>query len=93
MGRTLRGKTLGIYGYGRIGQVVAGYGPAFGMDILVWDATGVPRGARADGMARRESGQFFAACDVISLHLRLVPATRGIVSPPDLAEMRPTHSW
>ena len=91
VGSTLRGKTLGIYGYGRIGSVVAGYGRAFGMNILVWARPDTLEKARADGYATRASKeQFFAECDVISLHMRLVPATRHIVTAADLARMKPT---
>jgi len=91
VGTTLRGKTLGIYGYGRIGKVMAGYGKAFGMNVCVW--------ARETGRARaREDGYdvapgkdaFFSECDVISLHLRLVDATRGIVTAADLGRMKNT---
>jgi D-3-phosphoglycerate dehydrogenase len=89
VGHTLRGKTLGIYGYGRIGKVVAGYGRAFGMDVLAWSNPDSLDRARADGVIpagdRRE---LFAECDVVSLHLRLVPATTGIVTAADLALMR-----
>src|ERR1700733_8942830 len=89
VGSTLRGKTLGIYGYGRIGSVVAGYGRAFGMNILVWARPDTLEKARADGYATAASKeQFFAACDVISLHMRLVPATRHIVTAADLAVMK-----
>jgi D-3-phosphoglycerate dehydrogenase len=76
IGNTLRGKTLGIYGYGRIGRVVAGYGEAFGMKILVQRE--VPR------------ERFFEESDVVSLHVRLVPETRGIITSADLARMKPT---
>src|SRR6185312_1689292 len=87
VGNTLRGKTLGIYGYGRIGQVVASYGRAFGMHVLVW----AREAARADGYAAApDKPSFFAQCDVISLHMRLVDATRGIVTAADLAHMKPT---
>ena len=91
VGTTLRGKTLGIYGYGRIGSVVAGYGRAFGMNVLVWARPATLEQARADGYAaaaRKE--EFFAACDVITLHMRLVDATRHIVKAADLARMKPT---
>jgi D-3-phosphoglycerate dehydrogenase / 2-oxoglutarate reductase len=90
LGATLRGKTLGVYGYGRIGKVVAGYARAFGMDVLVWGRE--PSRARAtdDGYAAAASKEaFFASCDVVTLHMRLVPATRGIVSAADLARMKP----
>src|SRR6202035_400900 len=78
VGHTLRGKTLGIYGYGRIGSVVAGYGKAFGMKVLVWAREKALAQARADGYATAASKQeFFEQCDVLSLHIRLVDATRG----------------
>jgi D-3-phosphoglycerate dehydrogenase len=91
VGDTLRGKTLGIYGYGRIGSVVAGYGKAFGMNVLVWSNEESRERARADGYAGASGKEaFFEECDVISLHLRLHSATRGIVSAADLALMKPT---
>jgi D-3-phosphoglycerate dehydrogenase len=91
VGHTLRGKTLGIYGYGRIGSVVAGYGRAFGMKVLVWAREAALAQARADGYATAANKQeFFEACDVLSLHMRLVDATRGIVTADDLARMKPT---
>jgi len=91
IGSTLRGKTLGIYGYGRIGTVVAGYGRAFGMNILVWARPATLAAATADGYAIAPSKEsFFETCDVVSLHMRLVPATRHIVKAADLARMKPT---
>ena len=91
IGWTLRGKTLGIYGYGRIGAVVAGYGRAFGMKVLVWAREATREKARADGYAVAASKEaFFEACDVITLHMRLVDATRGIVKEADLRRMKPT---
>ena len=88
---TVRGKTLGIFGYGRIGAVVAGYGKAFGMKVLVWARQASLERARADGYAIATSKeQFFAESDVLSLHMRLVDATRGIVTAADLALMKPT---
>ena len=91
VGMGLRGRTLGIFGYGRIGAVVAGYGKAFGMKVLVWGRAGSLERARADGYAVAGSKEaFFEQCDVISLHLRLIEATRGIVSAADLARMKPT---
>ena len=90
MGVGLRGKTLGIYGYGRIGAVVAGYGKAFGMKVLVWGREGSLERAKADGYsAARNKEAFFEECDVMSLHMRLVDATRGIVTAADLARMKP----
>ena len=91
VGSTLRGKTLGIHSYGRIGAVVAGYGKAFGMKVLAWGREGSLEKARADGVGAAPSKQeFFATCDVISLHLRLNDATRGIVTRDDLARMKPS---
>jgi D-3-phosphoglycerate dehydrogenase len=91
VGHTLRGKTLGIYGYGRIGAVVAGYGKAFGLDVAVWARPASRERARADGYGVAESKEaFFAQCDIVSLHMRLVDATRGIVTAADLARMKPT---
>lgn len=91
VGTTLHGKTLGIYGYGRIGRVVAGYGRAFGLNVLVWARPATLEKARADGYATAASKQeFFAACDVITLHMRLVDATRHIVTAADLARMKPS---
>ena len=91
VGNTLRGKILGIYGYGRIGSVVAGYGKAFGMNVLVWAREKALEKARADGYATAASkAAFFEQCDVVSLHMRLVDATRGIVKAEDLARMKPT---
>jgi D-3-phosphoglycerate dehydrogenase len=91
IGSTLRGKTLGIYGYGRIGSAVAGYGRAFGMNVVVWARPATLAAARADGYAAAASKEaFFAACDVISLHMRLVEATRHIVKATDLERMKPT---
>lgn len=91
VGHTLRGKTLGIYGWGRIGSVVAGYGRAFGMNVLVWARDASRERARQEGWSTPASKlEFFAACDVVSLHMRLVPATRGIVTAADLARMKPS---
>jgi D-3-phosphoglycerate dehydrogenase len=91
VGNSLRGKTLGIYGYGRIGSVVAGYGKAFGMNVLVLARESSLTRARRDGYAVAPSKEaFFSECDVISLHMRLVEGTRGIVTADDLARMKPT---
>ncbi len=91
VGSSLRGKRLGIYGYGRIGAVVAGYGKAFGMHASVWAREASLARARADGYeTSRSKEEFFAQCDVISLHMRLVEATRGIVTAADLGRMKPT---
>jgi D-3-phosphoglycerate dehydrogenase len=87
----VRGRRLGIFGYGRIGRAVAGYGAAFGMNVLVWAREDARAAAVADGYAVAESKEaFFARSDVLSLHLRLVDTTRGIVTAGDLALMKPT---
>jgi D-3-phosphoglycerate dehydrogenase len=91
VGRTLRGKTLGVYGYGRIGRVVAEYGRAFGMNVWVWSSSSSRARAPSDGYTVAPTKEtFFSESDVISLHLRLVDATRGIVTAGDLAWMKPT---
>ncbi|WP_447918027.1 D-2-hydroxyacid dehydrogenase family protein [Achromobacter aegrifaciens] len=89
VGHTVRGKIMGIFGYGRIGRVVAGYARAFGMRVLVWGRPESLRQARADGYdVAASKSAFFASCDVLSLHMRLVPATKGIVTAADLAAMK-----
>jgi D-3-phosphoglycerate dehydrogenase len=91
LGNTLRGRTLGIFGYGRIGAVVAGYGRAFGMKVIAWGREGSLDRARVDGGAVAPSKEaLFEESDVLSLHLRLVDGTRGIVTATDLARMKPT---
>jgi D-3-phosphoglycerate dehydrogenase len=91
LGTTLRGKTLGVYGYGRIGAVVAGYGRAFGMNVCIWAREPSLARAQAEGYAvARSKEAFFDECDVLSLHLRLVADTRGIVTGTDLARMKPS---
>jgi D-3-phosphoglycerate dehydrogenase / 2-oxoglutarate reductase len=91
VGETLRGKILGVFGYGRIGAVVAGYGRAFGMRVHVWGREPARAKAAADGHVAAPSKQaFFEACDVVTLHMRLVDATRGIVGAGDLARMKPS---
>jgi D-3-phosphoglycerate dehydrogenase len=91
LGMVLQGRTLGIWGYGRIGARVAGYGRAFGMNVIVWGSEAARERARADGHAVADAKEsFFESADVLSLHLRLVPETRGIVSLDDLSRMKPT---
>jgi D-3-phosphoglycerate dehydrogenase / 2-oxoglutarate reductase len=88
---SVRGKTLGVWSYGRIGAVVAGYGRAFGMKVVAWGREPSRKKAEADGYAAARSKEaFFEECDVVSLHMRLVDATRGIVTRADLARMKPT---
>ncbi len=90
MGLGLRGRTLGIFGYGRIGAVIAGYGKAFGMKVVVWGREASIARAVADGHAvAANSATLFEESDVLTLHLRLINATRGIVTAADLARMKP----
>ena len=91
IGCVLRGKTLGIWGYGRIGKLVAGYGRAFGMNVRIWGREASRAKALTDGYQTASTREeFFAQCDVISLHLRLNDETRNIVSLEDLSRMKPT---
>jgi D-3-phosphoglycerate dehydrogenase / 2-oxoglutarate reductase len=89
LGTGLRGRTLGIWGYGKIGTLVAGYGKAFGMNVLVWGREGSLSRARADGFAPAAGKTaLFEQSDVLSLHLKLDPETRGLVTAADLARMK-----
>ena len=91
IGSTLRGKMLGIYGFGRISRVIAGYGRAFGMNVQVWAREASREAARNEGYSTTTSKEeFFRTSDVLSLQMRLVEATRGIVTARDLALMKPT---
>jgi len=91
VGTTLRSKTLGVYGYGRIGRAVARYGEAFGMAVQVWGSESSRAQAGADGVrVPRDREEFFATSDVLTVHLRLVGATRGVVTASDLGAMQPT---
>ncbi|EGJ11230.1 D-2-hydroxyacid dehydrogenase family protein [Rubrivivax benzoatilyticus] len=91
IGMVLHGKTLGIWGYGRIGRMVAGYGRAFGMQVMVWGSEESRAHALADGHLAAESREaFFEQSDVLSMHLRLGETTRGMVKLDDLARMKPT---
>ena len=91
LGMRLSGKTLGVWGYGRIGQRVASYGKAFGMKVQVWGREASRQKAVADGHEAAPSREaFFEHSDVLSMHLRLVPETRGIVTLEDLVRMKPT---
>ncbi|GAB3496473.1 D-2-hydroxyacid dehydrogenase family protein [Curvibacter fontanus] len=91
LGTVLRGKTLGIWGYGKIGQLLAGYGRVFGMRVLIWGREPSREKALQDGYeAAASREEFFQQSDVLSLHLRLNDATRGIVQAADLAQMKPT---
>ncbi|MEM9971434.1 MAG: NAD(P)-dependent oxidoreductase [Pseudomonadota bacterium] len=89
VGRTLRGRTLGLYGYGRIAGAVAAYARAIGMHVQWWASEDGRARAAADGETVAESREaFFATSDVVSLHVRLKPATRGLVTAEDLAAMK-----
>ena len=91
IGMVLRGKTLGIWGFGKIGQLVAGYGKAFGMNVIVWGSEASRERAVAAGHVAAESRDaFFETADVLTLHLRLLEATRGIVKLEALSRMKPT---
>jgi D-3-phosphoglycerate dehydrogenase len=91
LGVVLRGRTLGIWGYGKIGQLVAGYGRAFGMQVLVWGSQPAREKAISDGMqAANSREELFANSDVLSLHLRLSDETAGVVTLEDLNRMKPT---
>ena len=91
IGMVLKGRTLGVWGYGKIGQMVAGYGRAFGMRVQVWGSDASRERAVADGHLAAEScEQFFESSDVLTLHLRLAEATRGIVKLDALSRMKPT---
>jgi D-3-phosphoglycerate dehydrogenase len=91
LGYSLHGRILGIFGYGKIGSLVAGYGRVFGMKVLVWGREGSLTRAKADGFATVNSqAELFELSDVLSLHLRLVEETRGLVTATDLAKMKPS---
>ncbi len=90
LGRVLHGRTLGIWGYGKIGRLLAGYAKVFGMTVMVWGSDRSRAAAEADGyLAAPSRDAFFAQADVLSLHLRLADGTRGIVTAEDLARMKP----
>ena len=90
VGRTLRGRTLGLYGYGRIAQAVATYAEAIGMTVIWWASEAGRARAQSDGVTLAESRTaFFAESDIVSLHVRLKPDTRGIITADDLAAMQP----
>jgi D-3-phosphoglycerate dehydrogenase / 2-oxoglutarate reductase len=91
IGSVLSGKTLGIWGYGKIGRLVAGYGKAFGMSIMIWGSEAAKERAAMDGYRAASSrDEFFTQSDVLSLHLRLNDETRGVVQLEDLARMKTT---
>ena len=90
VGRTLRGRTLGLYGYGRIAGAVAGYAKAMGLKVLWWGSeAGRARATAAGETVALSRAAFFRECDIVSLHVRLTPATRGLITAEDLALMQP----
>jgi D-3-phosphoglycerate dehydrogenase / 2-oxoglutarate reductase len=91
IGTVLKDKTLGIWSYGKIGQILAGYGRAFGMRVVIWGRDASRAKAFADGYEVANSkAEFFEQSDILSLHLRLNEETRGIVTLDDLSSMKPT---
>lgn len=91
LGMRLAGKRLGIWGYGRIGRLVAQFGRAFGMDVVIWGRESSLKAARDDGFeVAADRASFFSTCDVLSIHLRLTEDTRGLIGPSDFACMKPT---
>ena len=91
LGTVLRGRTLGIWGYGKIGQLIAGYGKAFGMEVCIWGSDASRAKALSDGYRVAPSKEaFFSQCDVLSVHLRLTPQTQGVITFEDLSLMKPT---
>lgn len=91
LGSSLHGRTLGIWGYGRIGKIIAGFGKAFGMKVLIWGSPESREQALADGYDAADSKHtLFSKSDVLSLHLRLNAHTQHIVKAADLAVMKPT---
>ena len=94
VGQTLAGRTLGLYGYGRIAKAVAGYARAFGMTVVWWASDAGRARAEADGERVAESREaFFAEADFVSLHVRLKPETRGIIRVADLLAMKPSATF
>lgn len=90
VGRSLRGRTLGLYGYGRIAKAVAGYADAIGMKIQWWSSEAGRERAKADGVRVADSREaFFGTSDIVSLHVRLKPDTKGIITAADLSAMQP----
>ena len=88
VGRTLRGKVIGLYGYGKIGKLVADYARAFGCQVLWWGSEeGRARALAAGETVAPDRQAFFAQSDVVSLHIRLTPETRGVITGADLAQM------
>ena len=88
VGKNLRGRTIGLYGYGRIARTVAGYADAFGMNVVWWSSESGRARALADGQRVAGSREaFFAASDIVSVHVRLKPSTTGVITRDDLRAM------
>lgn len=93
-GQTLRRRTLGLYGYGKIAKQVAAYAQAFGMNVVWWASDKGRERAQAEGATLAESrNAFFAVSDFVSVHVRLKPETKGIITREDLLAMKPTASF
>lgn len=91
IGQTLRGKSIGIWGYGNIGQLIAGYARAFGMNVFVWGSSSAKNRALQNGhMIAPSCEDLFATCDIVSLHLRLSESTQSVVTHSLLSLMKPT---
>lgn len=94
VGQTLAGRTLGLYGYGRIAKQVAHYAQAFGLKVVWWGSEAGRARVKNDGVSVAESrDSFFAQSDFVSLHVRLKPETKGIITAEDLAQMKPTATF
>lgn len=94
VGRTLKGRTIGLYGYGRLGKAVAAYARVFGMTVVWWGSDEGRARAKADGQTVAESREaFFAGADVVSLHVRLKPETTGLITAKDLLAMQPCATF
>ncbi len=93
-GQSLRGRTLGLYGYGRIAKQVAAYAQVFGMKVVWWASeTGRAKAVAAGATVAASRHAFFAESDFVSVHVRLKPETKGIISREDLLAMKPTASF
>ncbi len=94
VGQSLNGRRLGLYGYGRIAKAVAGYADAFGMEVVWWGSQEGRERAVADGVKVAESREsFFAGSDFVSVHVRLKPETRGLITTDDLLAMKPSATF
>ena len=90
LGIELRGRVLGLVGLGALGGVVAGYGRAFGMDVIAWSPNLTDERAAAQGASGVDKAELLARADVVSIHMKLGPSSRGLIGAGDLARMKPT---